>query len=223
MGEHHADTGRRRVLDGYESGPDAPIRAAARALARAAGARTVVLVEGISDQVAVETVAACQGRDLTAERVVVVPIGGAHAIGHILTTGALRAESPWHGGDTGPGPRPPRLAALCDRREAGILRRALAGVEHLGLYVCVEDLEDELIRTAGVSVVEALFEAHGDLGSFRTLQSQPAWRGRPPEAQIHRFLGAGARRKTRYARLLAEAVPPQPVTELLAAVGADGH
>lgn len=207
--------------DGYESGPDAPIRAAAQALARAAGARTVVLVEGISDQVAVETVATCLGRDLAAEHVVVVPIGGAHAIRQVLATDALRPESPHDGAKTGRDRHPPRLAALTDRGEAAILHRALAGVEHLGLYVCVEDLEDELIRGAGVSTVEALFEAHGDLGSFRRLQNQPAWRGRPPEAQIHRFLGAGARRKTRYARLLAEAAPPRPVTDLLTAIG--GH
>lgn len=221
-GEHQVDAGRRQVPDGYESGPEAPIRAAARALARVAGARTVVLVEGISDQVAVETVATCLGRDLAQEGVVVVPIGGAHAIRQILATDALRATSPSDGGDTGPGGRPPRLTALCDRREAAIFRRALAGVEHLGLYVCVEDLEEELIRGAGVPAVEALFEAHGDLSSLRTLQNQPAWRGRRPEDQIHRFLSAGARRKIRYAHLLAEAAPPAPVTELLAAV-ADGR
>jgi hypothetical protein len=219
-GEHQVDAGRRQVPDGYESGPEAPIRAAARALARVAGARAVVLVEGISDQVAVETVATCLGRDLTREGVVVVPMGGAHAIRQILATDALRVTSRPDGGDTGPGRRPPRLTALCDRREAAIFDRALAGVEHLGLYVCVEDLEDELIRGAGVPTVEALFEAHGDLSSLRTLQSQPAWRGRPPEAQIHRFLSAGARRKIRYARLLAEAAPPGPVTALLAAVAA---
>jgi hypothetical protein len=195
----------RRVPDGYESGPDAPIRAARRALERAAGAGAVVLVEGISDQVAVETVATGLGRDLEAEGVVVFPIGGAHAMRNVLTTDALTV-------------RPLRLAALCDRREGEIVRRTMSGVDHLGLFVCVEDLEDELIRAAGVPTVEALFEANGDLGSFRTIQGQPAWRGRPPEHQIHRFLGAGARRKTRYARLLAEVAPPPPVIDLVKAV-----
>ena len=48
------------------------------ALAKAGGARAVILVEGISDQIAVETVAARRGLDLGAEGVAVVPAGGAH-------------------------------------------------------------------------------------------------------------------------------------------------
>jgi hypothetical protein len=43
----------RRALDGYVSGPAAPIRAPARALAKVESAVAVVLVEGISDQIAV--------------------------------------------------------------------------------------------------------------------------------------------------------------------------
>ena len=43
--------------------------------------RAVVLVEGISDQRAVVALATRRGRDLEAEGVSVVPIGGAHAIG----------------------------------------------------------------------------------------------------------------------------------------------
>src|SRR5919108_3471281 len=57
-------------------GPDAT----RRALATAAEARAVVLVEGISDQIALETLAARRGRDLAAEGVAVVPIGGAQAV-----------------------------------------------------------------------------------------------------------------------------------------------
>ena len=40
----------------------------------------VILVEGITDRIAVEAVAAKLGRDLAAEGVEVVPIGGAQAI-----------------------------------------------------------------------------------------------------------------------------------------------
>ncbi len=54
----------RKALDGYVSGPAAPIQATARALAKVDGAAAVVLVEGISDQIAVETAARCRGRDL---------------------------------------------------------------------------------------------------------------------------------------------------------------
>jgi hypothetical protein len=71
--------------------------------------------------------------------------------------------------------------------------------------------------------MEAVVDAQGDLGSLRSLQSQPAWRGRAPEAQLRRFLGSGSRRKLRYARLLVEAALardalPRPLDELLTAV-----
>src|SRR2546429_2215037 len=75
----------RRALDGYLSGPAASTQATARALAKVDNAAAVVLVEGISDQIALETAAVGRGRDLDAERVVIVPIGGAHAIGRFLT------------------------------------------------------------------------------------------------------------------------------------------
>src|SRR5438270_7291637 len=51
----------------------------------AVDAHAVVLVEGISDQIAVETLAVRLGRDLAGEGIAVVPIGGAHAIGRFLT------------------------------------------------------------------------------------------------------------------------------------------
>jgi hypothetical protein len=90
--------------------------------------------------------------------------------------------------------------------------------------VCDADLEDELIRALGADVVLAVAEVHGDLGSFRTLQKQEAWRGRPVEEQLRRFLGSGARRKVRYARLLVEALDlacvPRPLELVL--TGADG-
>jgi hypothetical protein len=210
-----------RALDGYVSGPAAPIRATASALAKVDNAVAVVLVEGISDQIAVETAAAGRGRDLDAERIVIVPMGGAHAIGRFLTTlGPLGAGI--------------RLAGLYDRHEEEIVRRGLLAaevgaprtrtdMEHLGFYVCVDDLEDELIRSVGPSAVEALFDSQGDLGSFRSLQSQPAWRGQEPAAQMRRFLGSGSRRKLRYARLLVEAAVgrdalPRPLDALLAAI-----
>jgi hypothetical protein len=211
----------RSALDGYLGGPAATTRATARALTKVDNAVAVVLVEGISDQIAVETAAVGRGRNLEAERVVVVPIGGAHAIGRFLTT-------------LGPLGTRVRLAGLCDLREEEMFRRELVAsrvgsprtrtdMERLGFYVCVNDLEDELIRAVGAAGVEALFDSQGDLGSFRSLQSQPAWRGREPDAQMRRFLGSGARRKLRYARLLVEAAVrrdtlPRPLDALLTAV-----
>lgn len=211
----------RRALDGYVSGPAAPAAATMRALGKVGNAGALVLVEGISDQIAVETAAMGRGRDLDAEQVVIVPIGGAHAISRFLTR--------WVPVDT-----PVRLAALCDAREEDIVRRGLLAnhqgssaartqVEHLGLHVCVEDLEDELIRAVGTAGVEALFGSQGDLGSFRSMQNQPAWRGRELNAQMRRFLGSGSRRKLRYARLLVQAAVdlgtvPRPLDALLAGV-----
>ncbi|MDG4771666.1 TOPRIM nucleotidyl transferase/hydrolase domain-containing protein [Solwaraspora sp. WMMD792] len=228
-GEQPMDAARRRelarrVLDGYASGPDAPVQATADALVKIDRAVALVLVEGVSDQIAVETAAAGRGWDFDAERVAVVPIGGAHATGRFLTgLGPLRSRV--------------RLAGLCDLAEADIVRRGLAAagvgtprtrtdLADLGFFVCVDDLEDELIRALGVQTVETVLDSQGDLGSFRTLQGQPAWRDRRPAAQLRRFMGSGSRRKSRYARLLVEAAVardtlPRPLDRLLAFVRPD--
>jgi hypothetical protein len=191
------------------------------ALERAEGARAVVLVEGVSDQVALETLARRRGRELAAERVAVVPIGGAQAIGRFLER-------------FGPQGADARLAGLCDAAEEGEFRRGLeraglgsgltrAGMERLGFHVCVADLEDELIRALGAAAVEHVVGEQRELGSFRTLQKQPAWRGRAHEEQLRRFLGSGGSRKIRYARLLVDALDldrvPRPLDGVLAQVG----
>ena len=164
----------------------------------------VVFVEGASDRVAVETLARLRGRDLAAEGVVVVPIGGAQAIASFLDR-------------LGPRGRDTRLAGLCDAGEehhfGAALERAGLGANltrermaALGFYVCDADLEDELIRALGVGAVEGVVAAEGDLASFRTLQKQPAWRGRPTAEQLRRFMGSGGSRKIRYASLLVQAL-----------------
>jgi hypothetical protein len=88
--------------------------------------------------------------------------------------------------------------------------------------VCDADLEQELIRALGAAAVEQVVDAHGDLGSFRTMQRQPEWRGRPVEDQLRRFMGSGGRRKIRYARFLVEALDddqvPRPLDRVLAHV-----
>ncbi|HZE28574.1 MAG TPA: TOPRIM nucleotidyl transferase/hydrolase domain-containing protein [Gaiellaceae bacterium] len=156
--------------------------------------RSVVLVEGTSDQVAVETLAERRGVSLIAERVEIVPIGGAQAIGRFVTH--FRA----HG---------VALAGLYDAAEEREFSRALGGeLEGLGFFACEPDLEGELIRALGAEAVEAVAEANGELGSFRTLQKQPAWRGQPVDEQLRRFMGSGGSRKIRYARLLVEALDP---------------
>jgi hypothetical protein len=49
-------------------------------------------------------------------------------------------------------------------------------------------------------------KGQGELGSFRTFQRQPAWQGRATKEQLRRFMGSGAGRKIRYARLLVDAL-----------------
>ncbi len=74
--------GRRKPqVVGYPSGADAPLRAVEEAVQRAMGARRVLLVEGLSDQIAIEAAAVVLGCDLAAEGVVVVPAGGVGSIG----------------------------------------------------------------------------------------------------------------------------------------------
>ena len=193
---------------------------ASHALTPGADPRAVVLVEGISDQSALEALAERRGRDLAAEGISVVPIGGAQSIGRFLNR-------------FGPQGLDLTLAGLCDVGEEGDFRRGLerAGLgsdltrpemERLGFYVCVADLEDELIRAHGAASVEKVVEAQGDLGPFRTFQKQPEWRGRASEAQLRRFMGSGGRRKIRYARLLVQTLDlsqmPRPLDGVLAHV-----
>jgi hypothetical protein len=183
-------------------------------------ARAIVLVEGISDQRALEALAERRGRNLDAERVSIVPIGGATNIGTFLDL-------------FGPEGSDVRLAGLCDAAEEDDFRLGLeraglgsdltrADMERLGFHVCIADLEDELIRALGAASVEQVVEAQGELRSFRTLQKQPAWQGRPTEEQLRRFMGSGGSRKIRYARLLVHALDlarvPRPLDGVLAHV-----
>ena len=62
-------------------------------------------------------------------------------------------------------------------------------MEALGFFVCVEDLEDELIRALGTDAVERVVDAQGELDAYRTFQRQPQWRGRTGEEQLRRFFG----------------------------------
>ena len=206
--------------------------ALAAAVARARddpGSCTVVLVEGMSDQAAVQTLAVRCGRDLRSEGVFVVPMGGATNIGHFL-------------GMFGPPGFGVRLAGLCDEGEEHDFRR---GLERAGLgprldragpvdqgrpvelaapgfFVCVADLEDELIRSLGVGLVEELIAAEGELGPFRTFTRQPAHRGEPRDQQLRRFMGTRSGRKIRYGHLLAAALDltrvPGPLASLLSRV-----
>ncbi|GAA2775006.1 TOPRIM nucleotidyl transferase/hydrolase domain-containing protein [Kitasatospora cinereorecta] len=182
-------------------------------LAEGLGVRTAVLLEGPSDAAAVETLAVRRGRDLAAEGVCVLPMGGAMNVGRYA---ALL-------GPTGLGLR---LAGLCDEGEQRFyergFERAGAGASRHGYFTCARDLEDELIRALGVARVEEIVRAEGDLPAWRTFVRQPAQQGRPPHQQLRRFLGTKKGRKIRYGHLLVEALDPAhvpaPLHDLLAHV-----
>jgi hypothetical protein len=180
--------------------------AAARARSEP-GSCAVVLVEGMSDQAAVQTLAERSGRDLQADGVFVVPMGGATNVGHFVDL-------------FGPGGFGVRLAGLCDQGEERDFRRGLDGVGPY--FVCVADLEDELIRALGTGRVEDLIEAEGESGPFLTFTRQPAHRDTARDRQLCRFMGTRSGRKIRYGHLLAAALDltlvPAPLASLLSAV-----
>jgi hypothetical protein len=169
--------------------------------------RGVVLVEGTSDRSAVETLAHRRGRDLQAEGVAVVPMGGYGNLPRLLD----------QYGDL-------RLAGLYDVGEERHFLRALGcddrrKLERAGFYACTRDLEDELTRAVGPEGMERVLADQGELRAFRTYQKQPAHRAEPLEAQLHGFMW---NRKQKYAVLLVEALDldriPRPLDRVLAHV-----
>jgi len=167
--------------------------------------RGVVLVEGQSDRLAVETLARRRGRDLDREALAVVPMGGYGNLPRLLRQY-----------------RDVRRAGLYDVGEERHYLRAFGcedrdGLERVGFYACTRDLEDELTRAVGPAGVERILAEQGELRAFRTYQKQPAHRGRPLEEQLYGFMW---NRKQRYAVLLVEALDlervPRPLDRVLA-------
>ena len=169
--------------------------------------RAVVLVEGTSDRRAVEALARRRARDLEAEGVAVVPMGGYGNLSRVLEEY-----------------RNVRLAGLYDVGEERHFLRALGcrdreELERAGFFACTRDLEDELTRAVGPAGMERVLAEQGDLRAFRTYQKQPAHRAEPLEEQLHGFMW---NRKQRYAELLVDALEldriPRPLDRVLAHV-----
>jgi predicted ATPase len=177
-------------------------------------ARTVILVEGLSDLLVIKTLAGRQGRDLDAEGVSIVPLGGARLFEIYLHLFGAR------GLDL-------RVAGLVDNAEERYVVAALAADGHpatltrqdrerLGFFVCVDDLEGELVRALGAPATQHVIANQGDAAGFRTFQNQPQNRALPFEDQLRAFL---KNRKVEYAPPLADAVQiasiPGPLAGLL--------
>ena len=84
----------------------------ARELAARLGVRAVVLLEGLSDAAAVGALAAGRGRNLAAEGVCVLPMGGAMNVGRFARL-------------LGPPGLGLRLTGLCDEGELGRLFKVM--------------------------------------------------------------------------------------------------
>ncbi|MHC5797775.1 TOPRIM nucleotidyl transferase/hydrolase domain-containing protein [Lacisediminihabitans sp. FW035] len=198
------DSFRHAVIGWVTSGGD---EARALASSLSVSVESVILVEGVSDEAAIVALGGITGDEPELARACIIPMGGATNIAKYLT--ALTALGV-------------RVAGLCDAGEERYFRRALARVGFgtidsrarmaaAGFFVCVEDLEDELIRALGVELVQRVLQEHGDWGLFHTFQNQPAQRGRPVDRQLRRFLGTTAGRKERYAKLLVGALDPSKI------------
>lgn len=175
--------------------------------------RGVIVVEGASDRRALEALARRWGRDLEAEGVTIVATAGATNIARFVEV-------------LGPGGHDVPIAGLCDEGEVGQLRlaldtvgigpvRTLHDLAELGFFVCVRDLEDELIRALGAQALIALIASEGHLRRFRSFQNQPAQRHKTVEQQLWRWLG---NHKIRYAPLMVDAADLAAMPAPLAAV-----
>lgn len=179
--------------------------------------RTIILVEGPTDELALTLAAQRLGRDLQAEDVSVNQMNGAHGIGRFLRQ--LAGEQPRV-----------KLAGLYDDGEEEVIRAALERtgygehldrrrLEALGFFACTVDLEDELIRAAGESQLSTLIELAGDEQPWRTFRIQHAWHGRPMDQQFHRFIRSVSERNSRYIRAIVETIDlsrlPRPLRLLL--------
>ena len=177
-----------------------------------------ILVEGVTDALALTLAARRMGRDLEAEGASIVVINGAHAIG-----GALRRLA-----QDEPAAIP---AGLYDVGEEEVIRTALQrggfspgltreSLEGIGFFACSVDLEDELIRAAGEAVLSRLIELEGDAQPWHTFQRQSAWQGRPTNQQFRRFIRSVSSRNSRYIRAIVEAIDPaqlpRPIRQVLA-------
>jgi hypothetical protein len=153
----------------------------------------VIAVEGASDKVVLETISRRLGRDLAAEGIRIQAIGGAHAIRRFVTE---------LGSDVA-------VRGLCDENEQHLFRRVLDDV-----YVCVPDLEGELIRALGVERVLEIV----DTDAFAKMRRQPAHRATPVDKALHRWLRSSSSRFHRYLPVLTEALELDRVPAPLAGV-----
>ncbi len=165
--------------------------------------RRLILVEGASDQRAVEVAAGLLAVDLEAAGVTVVSMDGITNLPRHLRGLSTSVQ----------------VTGLYDAAQGGYVRRALARLgRHEEFFGCTDDLEDELIRALGPARVRAVIEEAGDGASYAILRNQPFHRNRRELDVLRRFMGTTSGRKLRYAGLLTHALEPDEVPAPLVAV-----
>ncbi|QRO88341.1 hypothetical protein [Kytococcus sedentarius] len=180
----------------------------------ASDARTVCLLEGVSDVACVRALLEVTGIDPSP--IELISLGGATNLGRTLKEVRLLR------GDVD-------VVGLVDEAESHVAVRALSedglpvqdatDLPVYGFFVCSVDLEDELIRTLGAERAREVLTEAGLGGKLEAMQRQDAWVGRPLAEQLHRFCGAASGRKERAAGILAGALAadelPEPLAMLL--------
>lgn len=170
--------------------------------------RKALLVEGISDQYAIDALAARRGKNRDAAGVSIVVMAGAGGIRTYLSL-------------LGPKGLGVELAGLCDVSDEARWSKALgdhgfgkpldrAAMAKVGFFVCDKDLENVLITTLGTDQTLQVIAAQGDKAAFEAFSKEPAHSGKSLHEQLHDFIHA---RNVIYAALLVDAldlanVPP---------------
>ena len=171
----------------------------------------VVLLEGRSDVAAVRAAAATAGVDLTGVRL--VDMGGITNVRAHISVLARQQ------------PRAERVLGMCDAAETRFVVAALDAAGHwlrdasdlpaAGFFICVADLEDELLRALGPARALEVLEALGLRDKLDAMAQQPAWRERPLPEQLHRFAGVASGRKELLAAELTGALTAEELPEPL--------
>ena len=184
----------------HVAGPQPPLQVdATRQMLMDAHAVAAVLVEGWSDQAAVQSLAVRRGCDLAAGGIAVLPMGGVANFSKFVA--AL--------GSDGLGLR---LAGLCDAAEETRMSPVSSSACDL-----VASSRVKALRNSGSSCARPIWRTN----SFgRWAQNQSSVCSKRAHMQLHRFMGTRALRKIRYGSLLVEALQLERVPNHAAANGA---
>lgn len=165
-------------------------------------AGTVLLVEGWSDLAAVEALLA-HARGGMPDGVGVVSMGGVTNVGHLVAVIEVGGAAP-------------DVVVLCDEAEEAVVTDGAPSARRL---VCRRDLEEELIRAAGVALVTEVLAEMGEDRGLATFRAQPSQRDVPLADGLRRFLGTRSGRKVLAARELTTRLCREDrLPEVLAAV-----